>query len=75
MRRPGARRMLGTAALLLLALGGWWAWTPDIPRATLEASYANGPADFVTVDGMRLHLRDSGPTDARGSIKLALTEG
>jgi pimeloyl-ACP methyl ester carboxylesterase len=69
MRAPGWRRMLGLAAVLL-ALGGWWAWTPDIPRATLEAIYADGPADFVTVDGMRLHVRDSGPKDAPAVILL-----
>ena len=55
---------------LLLVLGGYWAWTPDIPRATLEARYANGPADFITVDGMRLHVRDSGPKDAPAVVLL-----
>ncbi len=61
--------ILGTLALLL-ALGGLWAWSPDIPRATLEARYANGPADFITVDGMRLHVRDSGPKDAPAVVLL-----
>ncbi len=68
-----ARRMLGLAAVLLgLAAvgGGMWAWTPDIPRTTLEALYARGPADFITVDGMRLHVRDSGPKDAPPVILL-----
>ena len=70
MGGPRRRRMRGTAALLLLALGVYWAWTPDIPRATLEARHANGPADFLTVDGMRLHVRDSGPKDAPAVILL-----
>jgi pimeloyl-ACP methyl ester carboxylesterase len=62
--------MVLAAALLLLALAGAWAWTPDIPRATLEARYANGPADFIDIDGMRLHVRDSGPRDAPALILL-----
>ncbi|HOB95770.1 MAG TPA: alpha/beta hydrolase, partial [Aquabacterium sp.] len=51
------------AAVLLIGLAAA-AWTPDLPRAPLEAAYARGPQDFVTIDGMRLHLRDSGPRDA-----------
>ena len=70
MRAPRRLRMLGLSVLLLLAGVGWWAWTPDIPRATLEAAYANGPADFITVDGMRLHVRDSGPKDAPAVVLL-----
>ena len=70
MRR---RRVLVTAMLiaaLLLVLGGGWLYTPDIPRATLEAQYARGPDDFITVDGMRLHVRDSGPKDAPALVLL-----
>jgi pimeloyl-ACP methyl ester carboxylesterase len=68
-----ARRMAALAAVLLglaAAGGGLWAWTPDIPRAALEARHARGPADFITVDGMRLHVRDSGPKDAPPVILL-----
>ena len=62
--------MVSTALVLLLALAGIWAYTPDIPRATLEQRYATSPADFASVDGMRLHLRDSGPKDAPAVILL-----
>lgn len=66
-----ARWRVALAAIaLLLGLAGVWAWTPDIPRATLEARYANAPADFITVDGMRLHVRDSGPKDAPAVVLL-----
>jgi pimeloyl-ACP methyl ester carboxylesterase len=52
--------VLGLLAVLLLAAAGW-AWTPDRPAAELEARYARGPADFVTVSGVRLHVRDDTP--------------
>lgn len=54
--------MLLVSAVLALALG--WLWTPDRPRDELEARYSNGPGDFVEVQGVRLHVRDSGPKDA-----------
>lgn len=55
--------------VLLLAAAGWLI-TPDLDRAPLEARYARGPQDFVVVDGMRLHLRDSGPKDAPAVLML-----
>lgn len=52
----------GLVALLLLALlGGGWLYTPDKPRAELEARYATPPSEFVELMGLRLHLRDSAP--------------
>ncbi len=68
MKRRG--RMALAAVALVIGLAGLWAWTPDIPRATLEARYADSPADFITVDGMRLHVRDSGPRDAPAVVLL-----
>jgi pimeloyl-ACP methyl ester carboxylesterase len=35
----------------------------------LEAQYATPPSRFVTVDGVRIHLRDEGPRDASPSGK------
>ena len=69
---PRSRRKAGAVALgaLLLALAVGWLWTPDLDRATLEARYAQGPADFTEVAGIRLHLRDSGPRDAPVLILL-----
>lgn len=57
------------AAALLIGLAAA-AWTPDLPRAPLESTYARGPQDFVTIDGMRLHLRDDGPRDAPAVLLL-----
>ncbi len=59
---------LGLAAALLAA--GAWLYTPDLPRATLEAKYGVQPSDYLVVDGVRLHLRDTGPRDAPAVILL-----
>lgn len=48
---------------IALLLGAGWLWTPDKARSELEARYARSPGDFVSVAGLRLHVRDSG---ARG---------
>ncbi len=53
--------MVGGMLLLALLAGAGWLWTPDKDRAQLEALYSRGPADFVTVLGVRVHVRDSGP--------------
>lgn len=61
------------AAVVLLAVlvgGGLWLFTPDQPRAALEARYATGPGDFLAVAGLRLHVRDSGPREAPAVILL-----
>ena len=49
---------------------GLWLYTPDKPRAELEAKYLNGPGDYLDVAGMRLHVRDTGPRDAAAVIML-----
>jgi pimeloyl-ACP methyl ester carboxylesterase len=67
------RRMLAWIglALGLALLGGlWWLWTPDLPRAALEARYAAPPSRFVTVAGVRIHLRDTGPREAPAVLLL-----
>jgi pimeloyl-ACP methyl ester carboxylesterase len=45
-------------------------YTPDKPRAALEAKYASSPSVFLLVEGVRLHLRDTGPRDAPVLILL-----
>lgn len=57
---------LGVALLALAA----WLYTPDESRAELEARYARGPADFLQVAGLRLHVRDTGPRDAPTVLML-----
>lgn len=47
-----------------------WLYTPDRPRAELEAAYLRAPGDLVEVAGLRLHLRDEGPRDAPAIVLL-----
>jgi pimeloyl-ACP methyl ester carboxylesterase len=56
--------VLGLAALAL------WLYTPDRPRAALEAAYLRAPGDLVEVAGVRLHLRDEGPKTAHAVVLL-----
>ena len=58
--------MTGIAALAIVTMA-LWLYTPDKPRATLEATY---PGDYRTVDGVRLRVRDTGPRDAPVVILL-----
>ena len=53
----------------LIALG-FWLWTPDRPRAELEAKYLASPGDMIEVAGTRLHVRDTGPKDAPAVVML-----
>lgn len=61
---------MASGLLLLLVLLGAWLWTPDLDRAELEARHARGPADFVQVAGLRLHVRDDGPRDEPAVVML-----
>ena len=45
-------------------------YTPDKPRARLEAAYAAPLSSFLVLHGLRLHLRDTGPADAPPLIML-----
>jgi len=60
------RILLGEFVLLAIvaAVAAWWLYTPDKPRAELEAQYARPPSTFVEVGGIRLHVRDTGPRSA-----------
>ncbi len=65
--------LLLTLALLGLVAGiGVWAWTPDKPRALLEAQYASSPSSFVQIEGVRLHVRDTGPRTSAPTPVLLL---
>ncbi|WP_439549411.1 alpha/beta fold hydrolase [Falsiroseomonas sp.] len=66
---PRALTLAAIIALIALLLGGGWLYTPDKPRAELEAQYAR-PADFLPVAGLRLHVRDTGPRTAPPVIFL-----
>lgn len=59
----------GVVACALLAVAVW-AWTPDRPRAALEALYLRNPGDMVEIGGTRLHVRVDGPRDAPAVILI-----
>ena len=60
---------LGVLAAAVLVLAAWL-YTPDKPRAELEARYAGPPSQFVEAAGVRLHVRDTGPRDAPALLLL-----
>ena len=59
----------GTLAAVV-AITGFWLYTPDVPREVLEDRYGVKPADYVSVAGVRLHVTDTGPRDAPPVILL-----
>jgi pimeloyl-ACP methyl ester carboxylesterase len=63
-------RVFKIALLIAVIMAVFWLWTPDRPRSDLEAKYARGPADFLDVSGVRLHVRDSGPKTAPAVIMI-----
>ena len=63
------RTLLLVAAVALVATSAA-AYTPDRPRAALEARYLAAPGDMRLVDGTRLHVRDTGPRDAPAIVLL-----
>ena len=71
--RPRTRRWLQAAAVLpalaLIATAGWL-YTPDKPAADLDTLYLRAPADMRLIDGLHLHVRDTGPRDAPALILL-----
>jgi pimeloyl-ACP methyl ester carboxylesterase len=64
------KRLTGVMVLTALTLLSLWLWTPDVPRATLEARYLDNPADLRSVGPWQLHVRQSGPPDAPAVVLL-----
>ncbi len=65
------RAMVAVVIVIALFLGaGLYLYTPDKSRAAMEAKYASPPSTFVTIDGVRLHIRDTGPRDAPALLML-----
>ena len=58
------RRLLFGIPALLIAVTAGALYTPDLDRVTLEAQYLAQRSDLRTVDGVPLHVRDSGPRNA-----------
>ncbi|MFY9478597.1 MAG: alpha/beta hydrolase [Aquabacterium sp.] len=57
-------------AVVLIAGGVVMAWAPDRPVESLKARWAPAPSQFITVQGMQVHLRDEGPKDDPEPIVL-----
>lgn len=64
-----ARRIAGIAGgvlfalMLLIAAFVAASWAPDRPVSELQARWAQPPSAFVDVQGMKVHLRDEGPSN------------
>ena len=62
---------LAMGALLLLIVGSVAAvWAPDRSVEDLAARWAPTPSQFVTLEGMKVHLRDEGPRNDPQPIVL-----
>lgn len=61
--------VLSVLLVLLIAVAAWL-WTPDRPRAELEARWLAAPTDLVELAGTRVHVRDEGPRDAPAIVLL-----
>lgn len=59
------KRLWWSAVLMLigLALAVWATWEPDRQLGELVARWAPPPSIFVELDGMQVHVRDTGPRD------------
>ncbi len=60
--------------ILAVSIGYVWLYTPSIPRAALERTYAGPASRFLDLpSGTRIHYRDEGPRDA--PLTLVLLHG
>lgn len=59
------KRIFWSAVLLGLgvAVTVWSTWAPDRQLGELVARWAPPPSSFVELDGMQVHVRDTGPRD------------
>ena len=66
---------LGVVGAILLVVVGYVAsvWAPDVPVEALQATWAPPPSQFITVNGLSVHLRDEGPRD--DSLPIVLAHG
>ncbi|MBH1986576.1 MAG: alpha/beta hydrolase [Burkholderiales bacterium] len=58
---------------LLLAVSVWGTWEPDRQLGTLMARWAPEPSTFLELDGMQVHIRDTGPRD--DAVPVVLLHG
>ncbi len=68
-----ALRLLGVAvlAVLIFAVAGVIAvWAPDRSVESLTSRWAQPPSQFISIQGMQVHIRDEGPRDDPRPIVL-----
>lgn len=59
------------ALVALVGVGVALSWAPDRPVETLTGRWAPPPSQFVSIEGMQMHLRDEGPrTDSQPIVLL-----
>lgn len=58
------------ALVTLMGLGVAASWAPDRPVESLKARWATPPSQFITVEGLSVHVRDEGPRDDPQPIVL-----
>lgn len=63
---------VGLTGVLVLVVGGYIAaaWAPDLPLESLKVAYAPPPSQFISVNGLQVHVRDEGPRDDATPIVL-----
>src|SRR4051812_15726430 len=54
----------------ILIASAIWLYTPDKSRSLLEARYLKSPTDYIEVEGLRMHVRDSGSKEAPAIVML-----
>ncbi len=63
-------RWLALIFLATLAAGLVLSWAPDRSVDSLKARWAPAPSQFISLQGMQVHLRDEGPRDDPEPIVL-----
>lgn len=66
------KRLWWSAIVLALVLAGAvaWSWEPDRQLGELVARWAPEPSRFIELDGMQVHIRDTGPRNDPTPIVL-----
>ena len=69
------KRVWWSAVVLALMLAGAiaWSWEPDRQLGQLVARWAPEPSRFIELDGMQVHIRDTGPRNE--AVPLLLLHG
>ncbi|MDX9843120.1 MAG: alpha/beta hydrolase [Aquabacterium sp.] len=66
------KRLWWSAVVLALVLAGAiaWSWEPDRQLGQLVARWAPEPSRFIELDGMQVHIRDTGPRNDAAPLLL-----